>query len=60
MKLTSETGEIFSPGYSGAINYANYQTCTWMLNVTNERGITLFFSWNSKLQSDRDFLKVGI
>ena len=56
--LTSETGEIFSPGWKGGVNYANYQTCSWSVNVPSGNGLTLFFSNNAEVEDSKDFLEV--
>ncbi|XP_059176661.1 uncharacterized protein LOC131956252, partial [Physella acuta] len=40
--LTEEDGEIISPGYPN-VNYPNYQNCTWLINTSSHRPVTLQF-----------------
>ncbi|XP_071129049.1 uncharacterized protein [Mytilus edulis] len=56
--LTSETGEIYSPGYKKSINYANYQTCSWKVEVPSGKGVSLFFSTGAVLEDNKDYLQV--
>ncbi|CAC5402382.1 unnamed protein product [Mytilus coruscus] len=56
--LTSETGEIYSPGYKKSINYANYQTCSWKVEVPCGKGVTLFFNKVADFEDKKDFLQV--
>ena len=56
--MTSETGEIYSPGYKKSINYANYQTCSWKVEVPSGKGVTLFFSTGAVLEDNKDYLQV--
>ena len=56
--MTSETGEIFSPGYMYSVNYANFQTCTWKIDIPSGKGFTLFFENGAVLEDGKDYLKV--
>ncbi|XP_052765018.1 uncharacterized protein LOC128206514 isoform X2 [Mya arenaria] len=44
-------GELFTPGYNGMINYPNFLTCEWILNV--DEPIALYFDSDLQL-SDED------
>ena len=58
-------GTLFTPGYTGNIQYPNYVECTWTLNVRYP--IAIKFSADTQLQdnnynrvNNRDLLKVKL
>jgi len=58
-------GKLYTPGFLGHINYPNFVTCTWTLDVSEP--ISLLFDPDTDLtdedhtrQRNADYLKVGI
>jgi hypothetical protein len=41
-----------------SVNYANFQTCTWKIDIPSGKGFTLFFENGAVLEDGKDYLKV--
>jgi hypothetical protein len=62
-ETTDVWGTIYTPGYTGNINYPSSVSCEW--KITTNVPVTFYFDSNSRLQSNDynrdvngDFLKV--
>lgn len=63
-RSTAFFGSLFTPGYTGGVDYPNYVTCTWTLDIRSSP-IALKFSDDAQLQdnnftraNNRDLLQV--
>ncbi|KAJ8319085.1 hypothetical protein KUTeg_004176 [Tegillarca granosa] len=58
ISISSDVGEIFSPGYLYGINYANYANCSWAVINAGQKKATLFFNNDMDFEANVDYLKI--
>ncbi|XP_062611525.1 uncharacterized protein LOC134273339 [Saccostrea cucullata] len=58
-RYTADAGEITSPGFPN-VNYANFQTCTWTIDIPTGKGVTLLLDRDSgyEIEDNVDFLQI--
>ncbi|XP_061175426.1 uncharacterized protein LOC133184388 [Saccostrea echinata] len=58
-RYTADAGEITSPGFPN-VNYANFQTCTWTIDIPSGKGVTLLLDRNLayEIEDNVDFLQI--
>ncbi|KAJ8313426.1 hypothetical protein KUTeg_009022 [Tegillarca granosa] len=58
ISISSDVGEIFSPGYLYGINYANYANCSWAVTNAGQMKATLFFNNDMDFEANVDYFKI--